>query len=948
MPSAGLADDQTLGQAPPTRSPSSRTLAFMAPDDSINDVSDAQVHSSAAAKDDHSGASSIKGSRRLINDHTSKTSSTEQDHAGRISTKEARSHSLNDASTNFAYRKPLGDSTNSANKPILRLPSAEIVKLTSTPLTPIAFSPLPSPFESYFQPTITEQYEAAPSASDIDAGSSEDVSRKSRSLAVKGQEEHGSASERLRPKASNGKMAAAAVVNGTRPGVPSRTLSTPPYFRRKKSNSRGAEGHQRPKLNGPSPSPFDLKESKVPSNLKPLVTPNGPIPSPGQQYQIPPLSLPTYLQLELAADRREQYEMATDFPYESSAVKFERLRNFLLLPGHLELLLWFGTAACLDSWLYIFTILPIRFCVAANLLLKWWVWNAWKEVHDLVEFVYLGLGRLWQRVRHPEPQNPPNDPGSSQKRKRAVSAATGVPARENESIGIIHAWPDPPKRIKTNNAMRHKRTRSTPSLLQPSHKADLLKGLLVILGSIFMMQLDPSIMYHNIRGQSAVKLYVIYNALEVSDKLLSSIGQDIMECLFSREVLERHPDGRSKIIRPLWVFVMALVYTIVHTSSLLYQAISLNVAVNSYSNALLSLLMSNQFVEIKGAVFKKIEKENLFQLACADVVERFQTWLMLLIIVMRNVVEVGGLSMPGPNSPSSTASDSLNTTGSFPLKADGILPQSFTILPKLTGQVLGPFVVVLGIEMLVDWFKHAYVNKFNDCKPAIYGRFLDVLARDYYKSAFQEQNLIKRIGLPVIPLACLFVRAAIQAYNMFLATHLPLHLASSATSLSVESEAATATSSPGAAAALAHVDNMFRRALGRAAYQDAPRGAWYNIMSYTIDDFLAGALLVLVALIGFLALLAAKLVLGMVMLRWARKRCEGSREREKMNVAVGTRRLGINGMVEMDDEKRKLIYEDDEAGLAKARARENAMKNKEKGKDLNSVTRYAMVAKRIW
>lgn len=45
--------------------------------------------------------------------------------------------------------------------------------------------------------------------------------------------------------------------------------------------------------------------------------------------------------------------------------------------------------------------------------------------------------------------------------------------------------------------------------------------------------------------------------------------------------------------------------------------ITLNVAINFYSNALLSLLISNQFVEIKQSVFKKFEKENLFQLTCS-------------------------------------------------------------------------------------------------------------------------------------------------------------------------------------------------------------------------------------------------------------------------------------------------------------------------------------------
>ncbi len=47
---------------------------------------------------------------------------------------------------------------------------------------------------------------------------------------------------------------------------------------------------------------------------------------------------------------------------------------------------------------------------------------------------------------------------------------------------------------------------------------------------------------------------------------------------------------------------------------------------------------------------------------------------------------------------------------------------------------MGPFLLVLGSEMLVDWLKHAYITKFNNTKPAIYGRFLDVLAKDYYSN----------------------------------------------------------------------------------------------------------------------------------------------------------------------------------------------------------------------
>lgn len=46
------------------------------------------------------------------------------------------------------------------------------------------------------------------------------------------------------------------------------------------------------------------------------------------------------------------------------------------------------------------------------------------------------------------------------------------------------------------------------------------------------------------------------------------------------------------------------------------QVITLNVAINSHSPALLPLLLSNQFVEIKGSVFKRYTVEGLFQLSC--------------------------------------------------------------------------------------------------------------------------------------------------------------------------------------------------------------------------------------------------------------------------------------------------------------------------------------------
>jgi hypothetical protein len=50
-----------------------------------------------------------------------------------------------------------------------------------------------------------------------------------------------------------------------------------------------------------------------------------------------------------------------------------------------------------------------------------------------------------------------------------------------------------------------------------------------------------------------------------------------------------------------------------HAGVLLLQGTTLSVAINASNRALLTVMMSNNFVELKGAVFKKFDKINLFQ-----------------------------------------------------------------------------------------------------------------------------------------------------------------------------------------------------------------------------------------------------------------------------------------------------------------------------------------------
>lgn len=734
---------------------------------------------------------------------------------------------------------------------------------------------------------------------------------------------------------------------------------------------------------GPSPQ---ITEPALPSPMPPSIP-------------LPPVSIPTYLQLELSSGRPSPlyiHRSATsDFPYESSRVKLERLMNFLMLPPAVEQVLWFGVLACLDSWLYSFTILPLRFVKAVYILLESWAGNLGAEFRYVSGFVYNGVGRVWRRRRTQASagQAPEQRGADADGRSRGSAGKQDPVPAERESRARTAT--ESRRRHRPDTHRHHRRQKSTPSALLPDDKADILNGLLMISTCCVLMYFDASRMYHWIRGQAAIKLYVIYNVLEVSDKLFAAIGQDVLECLFSREALERRPDGRSKVFRPFGLFLLALAYTVIHATALFYQVMTLNVAVNSYSNALITLLLSNQFVEIKSTVFKKFEKENLFQLTCADVVERFQLWLMLTIIASRNIVETGAFNFIGSlgstwnlggNASTMTNSTPLSTP---PRTASSILPQSFTILPSSLfssfskvnsflpslAQVLGPFLVVLGSEMLVDWLKHGYINKFNNVRPSIYNRFLDILTKDYYTNAFGDQNLTRRLGLPVIPLSCLFFRVSVQTYKMFLAASLPQHPSSTAvegTSLSsIHNQYAPAPvpSTPSLTlrtiipSSAAHIGAFFRSALTNA--MPTPAQSVYIFTTVLL-------------LLLFIVLLILKLLLGMGLLAYSRSRykamkgtetgppnhhqpptsaqapANGTAEttgppRGRDYTVEGSRRFGGWGTVEVNEDKRRWIYADDPEGLKGLRAYEEKEK-KVGAKELNMdhVQRYEMVAKRIW
>lgn len=301
------------------------------------------------------------------------------------------------------------------------------------------------------------------------------------------------------------------------------TIRTPSYI---KTNSRQPSPRRKPLPSAIEPLDLNQVSNKDATSATKTPQPEYP-PSPiPQSIPLPPMSIPTYLQLELSSSRPSPLYIyrshASENQYESSKVKFERLLNFLLLPPQLEKVLYFGSLACLDAWLYTFTILPLRFFKALAVLVKWWGLVIAKEAQFIGSFIYHGSGRMWhrQRGRSVSMESTARSRSVSRVSRPAMSTTTSYQSPPMRVPEVLNGASenlklDTERKSRPGWGRKHRRRKSQPSTLSSYHKADLLQGAVIICSCIILLRLDASRMYHGIRGQSAIKLYVIYNLLEV-------------------------------------------------------------------------------------------------------------------------------------------------------------------------------------------------------------------------------------------------------------------------------------------------------------------------------------------------------------------------------------------------------------------------------------------------
>jgi hypothetical protein len=267
------------------------------------------------------------------------------------------------------------------------------------------------------------------------------------------------------------------------------------------------------------------------------------------------------------------------------------------------------------------------------------------------------------------------------------------------------------------------------------HLNDVLWLFMLCVAVTYTHMLDVSVIYHYIRGQEVIKLYMACHVLETFDKLLCSFNSNVLDALqnsvhgcVSAATNGSKVDQVKSGVRLAVDVILSTSATVAHTFILLTHAVTLSVAINSHTNAMLLVLISNNFAEMKGHVFKKQDPEKLFGVSRLDVIERVHLCVCLMFVTAQRIMAAGNLEM------------------------------------ALTRKFLNDIALVMGSEIFVDVVKHSFMAKFNGLRPGVYRRFYRQICRDHVHLT-QSYKIHQVVGFVPLAPAAVIVRVVPGLYR---------------------------------------------------------------------------------------------------------------------------------------------------------------------------------------
>ena len=375
------------------------------------------------------------------------------------------------------------------------------------------------------------------------------------------------------------------------------------------------------------------------------------------------------------------------------AVARERVFDIIwYIPLEFERLNFYGGMLCADAVLGVVTSLPVRVvCQTARVMFAPWA----------AVLPSLGLTPSKASARGARQEEGKNSGSHHGGGAAAVRLASGTATSKRVSWGF------------------HPYARE--------HLSDSLWLLMLVAAVAATGSVDVSMLYHYIRGQEVIKLYLACSVLECFDKLCCAFNCHVLDALQNSVYIVvntaatggSHAELTYAAAQLGFDAALTMAVTVSHTMIMLTHAVTLSVAINSHTNAMLLVLISNNFGEIKGHVFKKMDETKVFTAARMDIVERVHLSICLLFVAAQRVTAAGSL-------------------------AGG-----------LTRKMLKDSMMVLGSEIGVDVFKHAFMSKFNALRPKVYRGFFRQLCREHVKLA-QSYKLHRVVGfVPLAPAAVL-------------------------------------------------------------------------------------------------------------------------------------------------------------------------------------------------
>jgi len=274
-----------------------------------------------------------------------------------------------------------------------------------------------------------------------------------------------------------------------------------------------------------------------------------------------------------------------------------RVYNALLaVPYQLERLLWLGTAVCMDSFLAVFTLLPLR------------------VIGALGTFVLCLLQSMI-------PSRQSGDGAQQEFRnKQNLQSEENISAPPSSSFSKRRA-------------------------LRGDQIYDVLCALMFSFVVTFLWRLKAGSIYYWVKDltQEFLKLSVLQTALELSDKICCSFLVDVLEAL-AASCTAFAAQSRWSTLHAYNVMcdaAVALALLTAHGATLMAQALVFGVAMNSQKNTLLALLIASNFTEIKGTVMKRFDPTKIFVLSSQDVVERFHLIIVLAFVLVEEMSGTG-------------------------------------------------------------------------------------------------------------------------------------------------------------------------------------------------------------------------------------------------------------------------------------------------------------------